>query len=228
MKYVYESHMGGIYLSDDYLSVEETYCDQCGDYDYLLGQGETLEELWNVLKEHTALFDIRKCDNCPHREDYDYCNENCEEYAKSGGYTVSHVMEVLHEAFPDDKKWNYIYMVANKRDDDNLVLVRCNHSGFDFCERHSLPCTVCCDSEYIDICALQLICYLNEPYEESFKGILKENINGKNVCIYQCIDRELSKGDEERAQWQGENWYGYIRKENLCPLEEQQMIFEKI
>ena len=32
-KYIYESHMGGLYCSDEELDYESLYCDSCGDSD---------------------------------------------------------------------------------------------------------------------------------------------------------------------------------------------------
>ena len=29
--YIYQSHMGGLYTSDDELDYEQTYCETCGD-----------------------------------------------------------------------------------------------------------------------------------------------------------------------------------------------------
>ena len=42
--YVYESHLGGLYTSDDYISYDELYCEQCGDSDYEIGSFDTFEE----------------------------------------------------------------------------------------------------------------------------------------------------------------------------------------
>lgn len=33
MIYIYESHLGGLYISDEELSLDETYCETCGDCD---------------------------------------------------------------------------------------------------------------------------------------------------------------------------------------------------
>ena len=42
--YVYESHLGGLYTSDDYIPSDELYCEQCGDSDYEIGSFDTFEE----------------------------------------------------------------------------------------------------------------------------------------------------------------------------------------
>lgn len=51
--YIYESHMGGLFVSDDELDYEQTYCETCGDSDFLLGYAETREEAWELLKDYT-------------------------------------------------------------------------------------------------------------------------------------------------------------------------------
>lgn len=53
--YIYESHMGGLFVSDDELDYEQTYCEECGDSDFLLGYAETREEAWNLLKDDTNI-----------------------------------------------------------------------------------------------------------------------------------------------------------------------------
>ena len=42
--YVYESHLGGLYTSDDYIPSDELYCEQCSDSDYEIGSFGTFEE----------------------------------------------------------------------------------------------------------------------------------------------------------------------------------------
>lgn len=53
--YIYESHMGGLFVSDDELDYEQTYCETCGDSDWLIGYAETREEAWNLLKDDTNI-----------------------------------------------------------------------------------------------------------------------------------------------------------------------------
>ena len=53
--YIYESHMGGLYTSDEPLDYEDLYCDRCGDSDWLVGCAETREEAWNLLKDDTDI-----------------------------------------------------------------------------------------------------------------------------------------------------------------------------
>lgn len=53
--YIYESHMGSLFVSDDILDYEQTYCETCGDSDLLIGYAETREEAWNLVKDDTNI-----------------------------------------------------------------------------------------------------------------------------------------------------------------------------
>lgn len=50
--YIYESHMGGVYTTDEMLDYEDTYCESCGDSDWCLGYAETKEDAYNILKSN--------------------------------------------------------------------------------------------------------------------------------------------------------------------------------
>lgn len=49
--YIYESHLGSLYTSDRELSLDEVYCEQCCDYDWLIGYAATRSEAWDLLKD---------------------------------------------------------------------------------------------------------------------------------------------------------------------------------
>ena len=53
--YIYESHMGGLYTSDDPLDYEDLYCEECGDSDQLIGYAETREDARNLFKDDTDI-----------------------------------------------------------------------------------------------------------------------------------------------------------------------------
>ena len=50
-KYLYESHMGGLYTSDDMMDCDELYCEQCGDSDWFVGSFDGVKEFWDLVKE---------------------------------------------------------------------------------------------------------------------------------------------------------------------------------
>lgn len=53
--YIYEGHMGSLYTSNTYLDYEDLYCEQCGDSDYCIGNADTGESAWNLLKYDTDI-----------------------------------------------------------------------------------------------------------------------------------------------------------------------------
>ena len=58
MKYLYESHLGGIYVSNKKLSSQALHCNSCGDSDWLIGAFETIEDFWLLIKDQ---YDIDGC-----------------------------------------------------------------------------------------------------------------------------------------------------------------------
>lgn len=53
--FIYESHMGGLYTSSEELDWDRLYCETCGDYDWLIGEADTKEEAWELLKDDTDI-----------------------------------------------------------------------------------------------------------------------------------------------------------------------------
>lgn len=53
--YIYEGHMGSLYVSEEMLDDEDLYCETCGDSDWLIGEADTKEEAWELLKDVTDM-----------------------------------------------------------------------------------------------------------------------------------------------------------------------------
>ena len=51
MKYLYESHLGGLYTSDELLGFRDVYCETCGDIDTYIGSFETIYDFWRLIKD---------------------------------------------------------------------------------------------------------------------------------------------------------------------------------
>lgn len=51
MRYLYDGHIGSIFTTDTRLSTEQCHCETCGDFDWLLGDYETVEQFWNLIKD---------------------------------------------------------------------------------------------------------------------------------------------------------------------------------
>ena len=97
--YIYEGHMGNLFVSDTELDIDQLYCEQCGDYDWLIGYATNKAEAWELLKDHTDIFDETICKNCPHFEEADYscdCCDECENFLNSGGFNQDYVWEFIN------------------------------------------------------------------------------------------------------------------------------------
>lgn len=74
--YIYEGHLGSLYTSDRQLSYEETYCETCGDSDWLIGYATTRDAAWELLKDDT---DIDGCGGWDHQYVMRFLDSNWEE-----------------------------------------------------------------------------------------------------------------------------------------------------
>ena len=95
--YIYESHMGGLYAHDEELSYEQRHCSQCGDTDWCIGSANDRTEAWELLESETDMFNRALCENCEHKYDYDYCDEECENAMRAGGYDYEYVQNFIKE-----------------------------------------------------------------------------------------------------------------------------------
>jgi hypothetical protein len=55
-KYIYDSHMGGLYCSEEYRT--DTYCETCGDSDWLIGTASSRPMARKMILEYCE--DYRK------------------------------------------------------------------------------------------------------------------------------------------------------------------------
>ena len=83
-KYLYESHMGGIYTSND--PIDTCCCATCGDYDWFIGTFSTINEFWDLIE--------------------DKCN-----IKGSGGYNLQYIYPTIVEEFnlPDIIEYENYY-----------------------------------------------------------------------------------------------------------------------
>ena len=95
--HVYEHHMGHLYTSEYPLDYDVLYCEECGDSDWLIGEANTREEAWELLKDDVDTFDETMCRGCPHKDDYGYCNNECDNYwQNSGGWDRDYVLKFIN------------------------------------------------------------------------------------------------------------------------------------
>lgn len=87
--YVYENHLGGLYRSEDKLSLNDTYCDECGSFDLEVGSfdEDNLEEIAKCLAEYLET------------------NLEIDDMFLSLGYDLSYIKETI---FPEGTKFSDI------------------------------------------------------------------------------------------------------------------------
>ena len=51
MKYLYEMHTGGLFITDSKRTSAQCYCEVCEDCDYLIGTFETINDFWYLVKD---------------------------------------------------------------------------------------------------------------------------------------------------------------------------------
>lgn len=56
MIYIYESHLGGLYVEAKELSLDDEYCEQCGDYDNLVFLSDDIYEIAEFLRSKTDFY----------------------------------------------------------------------------------------------------------------------------------------------------------------------------
>ena len=95
--YVYESHLGGYYASEDYIPSNNLYCESCGDSDWLVGQYDTFKQF------------LEECAN----------NIDCDD--GYGGYSLESVIEDIGWAFDDKLTYDKAKEIVldNRLDWDN-------------------------------------------------------------------------------------------------------------
>lgn len=56
MVYVYEDHLGGLFVSDEY--IEDTYCNACGDSDQMVLVTEDMSDVRDFLRRQLSVFNM--------------------------------------------------------------------------------------------------------------------------------------------------------------------------
>lgn len=102
MRYLYEGHLGRYFVTDKPLSFDDAYCDECGDYDSLVGEFSSIKEFWNLIKDD--------CDT-----------------DGNGGYSLQYVYPLMLSTFDDmeskaryDGKNSWVDEICSNTDEEIL------------------------------------------------------------------------------------------------------------
>lgn len=82
-KFLYSSHLGGLFWSDNKIDDKYLFCEECGDYDEYLGEANNTEEAKALIDKVSH----------PYRNDED-ADEEDREFCQ---YTDEHIKELLEE-----------------------------------------------------------------------------------------------------------------------------------
>lgn len=74
MIYIYESHLGGLYVETEELDYDMLYCEECGDSDQLLLKSDNIYDIAEFLKDKTSIFN-------------------------TGGYIYEHTLDILKQCY---------------------------------------------------------------------------------------------------------------------------------
>ncbi len=214
--YIYESHMGGLYTSDEPIDYDDLYCETCGDSDMELFEAETMTEAWNYFKDEVSLFDPYRCVGCPKadQEDGIYepaddacadCDNYKAQYCDGHGYSFPYIMEFLEESFEFDHKPIYVLTVMKH---NGCILATME-------DRSILPPVFCIDSQYVNLGVRHYGLYDSE-FMELPELVRKRDFRDK--IIYYYVAEDVSdKIQDEISEYAGDDlgWIGYCRYEDL-------------
>lgn len=219
--YFYQSHLGGIYASKELYDSDRLYCDECGDSDWYLGEANTLDEAWELLKSETALIPF-PCDDCPHIADPD--NQKCDTcelgkaYDKSsGGYSVTYVMDMLTEYFEIERP-TYVYMIELDNTKSACVVRWVKKRNDEEKQQHEIPHCFCYDDSLKDMIAHELLAYFGafEDFtEEKEFELVSFSQNGIRYIVY---IRKTSAVNNDYCEYYDNDWYGFVPIVELNPL----------
>lgn len=88
--YLYESHMGGLYLSDYAFNYDSLYCEQCGDSDWEIGRFDSAVDVLKYMTDDIAI-------------------------DGSGGWDIDYTLEILSEFDDCPNKQEAIRIIRENR-----------------------------------------------------------------------------------------------------------------
>ena len=112
MEHLVESHLGGYYISDLDSDLITTYCESCGDSDYILlswEEGHMMDTLLSYFEQITHHID------------------NIKSYLKFGVTKQDFIDKILCESFDNKIIIDTLYEQRNINEDEYKMLLKVNH-----------------------------------------------------------------------------------------------------
>lgn len=183
--YIYDSHLGNFYASPKKLSNESLYCETCGDYDSFIGEANTAQEAWELLKPNTR---EQVCDVCknPICEELNYNQECPREKDCFAKWDYGFVAEFITKTFGDTiKNPIQLVLVAKNKSCENSIFVKSKR--YDETIKYSLL-TIPTLDENITYHVENLTCALDEYVCGSLKMIGTVNIGSDKYLFFEALD----------------------------------------
>ena len=217
--YLYASHLGGLYATDEPQEWEDLYCEACGDSDIEIGffEDNDLDGIWETIKPYDLC-----CIGCKDCTDDGVCEKNCEKLLPHNfhSYGLLYVMEFLSGMNAGNN--SYVYLIC--RNPLGEVFVNFKPSGHKFGECQNVLSSFCLKPELEEKIALSLV----PPVDEVIKApvfVKKVSINGNTYSIYECIVRD-DDYEEGAASWYNDGWYGWQKSSEYLPAKGEEFIHE--
>ena len=212
--YIYENHMGGLYSSEWQLDYDDLYCEQCGDSDWEIGNFETPEELWNLIKPYDLC-----CIGCKKADECEAACDLIEDENAYYSYDLLYCMEFLAETF-DFEEMRYIYLICRDKQTKRLF-VKFQPLDYKFGKYHQLPNSFSLNKELDDKIALSLIPITSEVVKKP-KKVKTIKVNDITYVVYECVVNKDEDDQIDGAYYYDDNWYGWLNSKdyNYLPQEE--------
>lgn len=219
LMYLYQSHLGGLYATDEPLEWENLYCEECGDSDSEIGFVEdgNPEALWNLIKPERLA-----CIGCPKEPD---CFEDCEETEPTGtDFGLLYCMKFIEETASDGRGTRVRLICRSAK--DGKVHVGFKQNGYAFGERHSIPTSFCLNPELEEKIALCLIPFGADVKEGPRRIGEVRRKNGGKDAFWECVAEPDPDDDGEGAWFDGEGWSGWLDPKEFVPLDGDEAVSE--
>lgn len=198
--YVYESHMGGLFTSDEPLEWNDLYCEECGDSDQEIGfvpDGD-LNALWDLIRPAHLC-----CLGC---EKDDYCKEECNLVEHSHlDYDLRYCMQFLSE---HTNRQDRVYLVCRNAS-NGRIFVKFTGKGKDFGEKCVLPSSFCLN----DVLEEKVVATLIPVYfevKQTPKRVATKVLKNGRISVWECVVEPDEDYASEGISWYyNDGWYGW-------------------
>ena len=205
--FIYRSHMGGLYTTEEEQDWDDLYCETCGDSDRLIGEADSLQETWDLVGPSGP----EVCDTCELKGNEDFCTGDyitCDINECVDGMSIEYILEFLAEQFPKEVHTE-VYLIGRNRSSGKFFA---QHPGYKNA-KNQLPHLPCAVHGYEKVLAKKMMWNIPKPVLSSLRELCRMKKNGKKIVVFTVED--ISKDVAEDIFYSGDGWYGWSKQEDL-------------